>query len=423
MNEPLLGIRWLGSRLDVVEVRNGAPGPRWVADRPVETPAELGAALSRARAALATAAETAVMMLDHRDLHLAVEESPRTNGRTLDRVLLRLVSDQHYFEGVPVWTRTRLPGGGRQDRWLLAVMPRALLEEIEEQCGNAGLDLVGLYPLASVLGGLAGAHGAVAADTLALVVDGGGGHVLWVGTGEGTLLFARVVLASGEAAPHRLEQEIHRTLSFARQRLGVAPTQVVFGGEDMASALALRLREAGLRVAAAPPGWAADDLPVHAARLGAAGAHNLVRHVARSGPLGRGAVAAAALVALVLALIVAGAVELRIRRHAAEMEWGRQRFLAAERAAAEAEARARQARELAEVVERAGEAGQPELGSVLLRYLQGIVPADSRFTSMELARGSEGWELRLEGTTRLPGSRFPSLVESLETADVLREAR
>lgn len=416
MRREAVGLSWLDGRLEVAWPAGRGSSGRWTAPRPVETAAALGAALREARAELGFGSGRAAMVFDARQLLFHVQDAPPVRGRLLVQLLDRLVAEQGFFPGPAVWSHLPLPPSGARARWLMAVLPRSILDEIQAACAGEGLELEGVYPFAALLGrwlprASAGTEGPV------LVMAGhGDSHSLLVADGEGRWLFARSLVETADRLADRLEQEVRRTLSFCQQRFGAAVRRAVIVGPAGRNGWADRLRREGFQVDCLDEGIEPGETAAMAARWGGGAPFNLARAPGALPDWVAPAVTTGTAVLAVLAALLVVGVETAVRSRERQADAARQRALVARQEAAVRDREVREARRLEALLRTFGQPERPGVPLAFSQYVRSVVPEVVRLTRLDLARTTNGWTLHLEGASREAGSRFLGALETFETA-------
>jgi hypothetical protein len=357
-----------------------------------------------------------VLVMDHRNLLFHVQETPPATGRLLEQMLDRVISENRFFEESAVWAKLELPPGARHHRWLLALMPRSIWSEIESACEENELDMVGLYPATALLARYLPQVQAESSEAVLMISDLGGSHGLLVGRVDGQVLFARSIGASRGETEGRLDQEINRTLYFAEQRFGVKVRRLVAVGARCFSLLSSRTVREGLQVESL--GVELEE-PAQAAAVAEGGPGirlNFVRRSLWQAAWVRPAVAAGMAVMLMVALATTAWVVDQAQSRGAEQERWKREVRAAARIRETREARQQEANAFRALVLTVGRPDQPAVVPVFCRYLQATTPPKLRLTSLDLAKSTNGWALRLEGVSREEGGRFFSGIEEWEAS-------
>ncbi len=393
MNSRTLGISWLHGRLTLAT----AHGPVWTCPVPTSTGDAFRSALREGLAASGIRARQALVVVDHRSLLFHVQETPPAQGRMLDQVIDRLVTEHRFFAEPALWTRAGIPAGSGATRSLLAIMPRALFTLIEDAASENGLELAGLFPVASVLAtGLRRA--AVTPDErLLLVTSVGDAHAIVFGDGTGRVLFSRSVTGTHEPTGIRLDQEINRTRHFIQQQLGTPVARVV-------------------RTSGGPSNDPAPGTDLARAVLGMprdASFNFHLRH-GRAPRWMRPLVISAAVTGLAASVAIAVLVELAVQRHRALAERAQATLQFDRDAAHRRDAVQEEGERLTAFLQAVGTPESPSVPAVFPRYLREKLPPTFRLTSLSVRPSTNGWMVTLEGRAKDRGTRFLAAAEKFE---------
>jgi hypothetical protein len=416
MKHGVLGVSWLNDQLAVVWLDERGQLRKWIAPGRVPDFATLRDALARAREEGGFKARRARLVLDHRNLLFHVQETPPGQGRVVDQVLERLVGESRFFDERAVWTRLELPAGPQRQRWLLALMPQSLLEEIEIACLENQLQLEAVHPLASALTGTLTRAAMAVSETVLLITNIGESHSLILGHGNGQLLFARSIAGTADPCDTRLEQEINRTLHFCQQRFGSTVTRLVGLGSECHAHLSGRTLRADLKLetlAMEPPG---SDPGEAVTQLRRDSPLNFVRSSARLPAWASRALTAAAAALFLLCAATAVRSHEAARQHQRDFERAAREWEMRSRVEAEREHRRADAAHLELIARAIGRPEDPGVAASFARYLTHHLPVTLRLTSLEVRKATNGWGVHLEGRSREHGSAFLTAIEELENA-------
>jgi hypothetical protein len=409
-----LGITWIHGRLEMAEVRSHGESRTWVAPATVPDVATLGEAIADGLRALESKHRRANLVLDHRSIVFHLQEAPPARGRTLDQLLFRLVAEQRLFPEPAVFTKTAAPPVGGRHRWLMAVLPRSFLDEISAAFAANSIQLVGVFPVASLAARQRPVDIESDAEPELVVTHLREARLLVIARGPHDIWFARSLQNAEGPEGARLEQEIHRTLQFAKQRFGATIRRIVWQG-DAAHESAIhrpRLAEPGLE-------WVdSDGLPLDfaaaAAHLEPAAPFNFAKIMAGGRLTDRKPAAFAAMLALVAAILFAATVE--VRRHRALESASRiDRESQANSEVDTARAtRRREAEHLVLFLKTLQASDTNHRPIAFARRLLETTPAALRLSRVAVSHETNGWEFTLEGATRIQGSQYLGVVEEFE---------
>lgn len=419
MKSDTLGLTWLNGRLDAAWVDRRGKAHAWTSPQPVHDAGSLALALTAAARQQGMTARRACFVLDHRHLIFHVQETPPAKGPLLDQILDRAMTENRFYDEPAAYTRVALPSPSHRQRWLLAICPKALLREIEVACENNRLELVGLFPAATLLASFL-PKPATAPDSvqgLLLVADLGASHGLLAGTTDGQVLFARSIAPSLDPSPVRLQQEINRTLHFCQQQFGVGIQQIIALGSYCHAVLSGQPPRDDVKVEALGTNLLATDFARLAVELTPKAPFNFYAASRKQQQVDRGrnlvALGILGLFAGSLALAASTAVGTSLRQQ--EIAESRRRAEAEQSAATVRADQQREGYRLLELIETIPSPDSPVIATQFAKYLQYHVPTNARLTALDLTRGTNGWTVQIEGTTTEQGARFVQLVEDFET--------
>ena len=414
MTRKVLGISWLHGRFQAVTLSGGAVSTAWTRPEPVVDGADFGPALAEAIRQTRFTGHRVQVVLDHRSLLFHVQETPPARGRQLQLLLDRLVAQNRFFEERAAWGHIALPPVKDRQRSLLALIPESLVRELTDACAARRMQLIGVLPLAAVLGDHLRELPARPDEIVVLAADLGTSLHLLLGRGDGQVLFSRSVVLASAQQGERAVQEINRTLHYAQQQFGADVSQLfVFGEQAFAILKDLEIRQ-GLRIQPSP---VAHD-PLAVASLGASASSktslNLISR-AESRQHRHRQLAAAGIAAL---LVASAATALKVEQavHARELKSAAAvRRLEAE-ASLQAANRARQleARRLTALVHLVGTTNDPPVPELFARYLASAIPDTMRLSQLSVNRVTNGWTFHLEGFAREPAGGFLGLMERFD---------
>jgi hypothetical protein len=414
MKRGTLGISWLNETLTAAWAGRDGVVQTWHAPAAVKDGAMLSGAMREVCRRSGEDLRRVVLLMDHRNLLFHVQETPPAKGRLLDQMLERLIAENRFFDEPSVWAKLELPPGARHHRWLLALTPQSIWNDIKSACDENELDLVGLYPATALLARHLGKVRAEPGEAVLLIADFGGSHGLLVGRGDGQILFARSIAASRSETEGRLDQEINRTLHFAEQRFGGKVSRIVAMGERCESALSGRPLREGLNVETLVADLEDPALAAGASDGGPGIRLNFVRRSLWQSPWARPVLAAGMAALLLVSMATAAWVLDQARTQSLEQERWKREVRAAARIRETRLSRGQEWDNLRALIVTVGDPDQPAVVSAFCRYLQTTTPATLRLTGLDLERVTNGWALRLEGISREQGGRFVSGIEEWE---------
>lgn len=414
MTRKVLGISWLHGRFQAVTLSGGAVSASWTKPEPVVNDADFGPALAEAIQQTGFTGHRVQIVIDHRSLLFHVQETPPARGKQLQLLLGRLVAQNRFFEERAAWGQIALPSLKDRQRSLLALLPESLVRELTDACTTQRVQLVGVLPVAAVLGEHLRRLPARPDEIVVLAADLGASLHLLLGRGDGQVLFSRSVVLASAQQSERAVQEINRTLHYAQQQFGADVSQLfVFGEQAFAVLKDLQIRQ-GLKILPSPV--AADPLLYarQAANTPSKAGLNLVSRAESRQQLRR-QLAVAGIAALLLGS--AGTV-VKVEHIVRARE---QRAAATERqleaaASAESATRERQqrARHLTALLHLVGTTNSPPVPELFARYLAVAMPDTMRLNQLNVQRTTNGWSFHFEGFARESAGGFLGSLERFE---------
>lgn len=234
--ETVLGVSLIHGQFLATAIVKGQLSGSWSAPDLVEGTESLRMALAEAiRATNFSGHHVSLLLEDDRLVH-QYHLVPPMKKKDLDAYLGRMAEKEKSGEGQATWKYRKAKGGRGQQGVLLDVWPQSLVDDVIQACHGVSLTPVQLFPLSVVFVDQVRTLGAEPSDILLLVTQNAGKIVLVIATGDGTPLFDRFL--SGDSAealnPHRIGQEITRSLLFVRQHLDAQVEQVWVMGDSAA---------------------------------------------------------------------------------------------------------------------------------------------------------------------------------------------
>jgi hypothetical protein len=412
MARKTLGISWLNGQFHAAALTGGAVTGAWAAPKTV-TESDFAAAVAEAIRATGFNGTQAMVIIDHRSLLFHVQDIPPAEGKVVDQVLDRLVERGHFFEEKAAWGRLGLPEAKGRHRYLLALLPESLIQALVAAFAQQRIELVGVFPIAAVLGDQLRLLAAQETETILLAADLGDAIHLLLGTGDGQVLFSRTVVTAGQQPEERAAQEINRTLHYAQQQFGATVNKLFVHGEAFHKLKNHPIR-AGLMIAASP---GPVDPFLYARHVFLLSPKLRLNFLPPSALKKKSARTLAAMAVLLLAATTLGTTvvtELHVR--ARERTWQQQ----ARQSTAEADIRSQSVvlnneasrwRALLSTIGSTNNAPVPEL---FLRALPGMLPEAVRLTRVDLIPLTNGWQVRLEGLTTDAAAQYIEVVNTLE---------
>lgn len=413
MSRKVLGISWLNGSFSAA-LEGSSLSASWACPTPVNDEPAFASALAEAVRQTSFSGSKIMLVLDHRSLLFHVQETPPGADKLIDQLLERAVEKSQFFPEQAAWRRLSLPSAKGRRRFLLALLPSGFVRGLAELCAAQRLELVGVFPLVSVLAEHLRALPVPEEETVLLGARVGDAIHLLLGKGDGAVLFSRTIVTGASLVAERLVQELNRTRQFAQQQFGAHVSRLfIFGSETFRVIKELPVRDE-LTIQASP---IAEEPLYYARQVAAASPRAALNLAPRSErfkkPLQRlAAVAVAALFCASVAVAVLAQLTVRARERA-EANRARQ-WQAEEQIRSAARTLQRQATRWRAFVDVVGSTNDAPVAELFARYLATAVPDAIRLAHVDLHKGPAGWSCRLEGFAREQAEGFLAQMEDFE---------
>lgn len=416
MGKQLLGITWLHGHFHAVNLAIGPAGNAWTCPTPVQSPSEFAAALGEAIRETRFQGRRAMVVLDHRNLLFHVQETPPAKGKLLAKVLERLVSQNQFFEEAANHAHLDLPEAKGQHRHLLALLPRSLVDGLNEAFADQGLRLDALWPAAAVLAPQLRDLPAPPSDVVVLASTLGDSMNLLLGRPDGKLLFSRTVAlgSTSTSQAERANQEINRTLHYAQQQFGALVNQLFISGPALYQALKSATIRAGLQIHEAPDAGNGLSLLQLAGRLPTRAPLNFARRTGSHAVARRTLAAAGLAAALVASLVTTIQVETTVRAREQAARAVEQRLQREAEQLATASAMQQEARRLRGILSMVGSTNDPPVIELFARHLPSHIPPSLRLTELLIEESPVGWSVTIKGAARKDNTDLVTWLEQFD---------
>jgi hypothetical protein len=356
-----------------------------------------------------------MLIIDHRSLLFHVQDTPPAEGKVVDQMIDRLVSRTQFFEEKAAWSRLTLPEAKGRHRHLLSLLPDSLVQSLIAALAAHRIDLVGIFPIAAVLGDHLRQLSAQEGETILLAADLGDAVHLLLGQGDGQVLFSRTIAMSGQQPAERAVQEINRTLHYAQQQFGANVNKLFVYGNGAFQILRDQPIRAGLAVAPSP----LPEDPLHFARhvflLSPKLRQNFIPPSALKRKSHRQLAAVAVVFLAACSALAAIATEITVRARERAVETHARRSSAELAIRLESVRVQNEAGRARAVIGTLGNTNDPPVAELFARHLTGITPETARIARLDLRKGTNHWHLRLDGFAPESAREFVELVAGLET--------
>ncbi len=416
MARKTLGISWLNGRFHAAALAGGTVTASWSAPQAVMETAAFAGALAEAVKQTGFNGGQAMVIIDHRSLLFHVQDIPPAEGKMVDQLLERLVGRSKFFEEKAAWGRLALPEAKGRSRYLLSLLPDSLIQELMVIFATRRIELVGVFPIATVLGDQLRLLAAQETEVVLLAADLGDAIHLLLGQGGGQVLFSRTVAIGGQQPAERAAQEINRTLHYAQQQFGATVNKLfVFGSAAFNNLKDVPIR-AGLAVAKSP---VAED-PLYFARqvylLSPKLRLNFIPPSALKKKTSRQLAATGLVLLAVAALATTVATDLTVRARERSLRFQTNQGSAEDAIRNQAmvlQNEARRSRALLSAISTTNDIPVPLLVS---RHLASILPENLTLSRLDLqwSPSTKSWQIRIEGFAADSSEKFVEVITSLE---------
>ena len=415
MSKKTLGVSWLNGNFRVVACRGNKVKASWEKSSPVEHPGEMAPLLREAVKKTHYKGADVHLVLDHRQLVYHLQDAPLGKPSSLKSFLQRKVAQNQFYEESAAWSyHSPVPGQDKQ-RFLLTLLPDAVVRGLVGAFDDAGLVLSGIFSPGALLAAQLPQLHLQSNESALLVADLGGVLCLVAGTAGGDILFCRHLSCSTPAMRARAGQEINRTLLYVQQQFGVSiNTLWVYGGESLQWLSKVVVRD-GMTVRPSPVEKDDCFFARQVTRVPSLSSSNLVplgdirrRHLRRISSLGA--------VSLMLAAVAISAlVDREIKRRDVVYARWKQTWNKLEQQRTELLFRQQEILLLERSLADLGNPKDPPVVNLFTRYLSQAVPEDLKLSGFAMARRDDGgFDVRLEGFSQNSTVPFLPLVEDFE---------
>ncbi len=173
---------------------------------------------------------TVSIVLAHPKLSDQVIEVPPVKGWKLDQVLQRIVESSKSFSEVAVWSRQPGLATKTGNSVLVHFCPQTVIEQLNETCRTAELQLLRVIPTTTVLIGHLKLLPLEKDELAVLAAETGAFTTVVIGRSDGLVCLGRVLRSSWKTESDRVNIDLTRSIGFAEQQTGLAVASVwLFG--------------------------------------------------------------------------------------------------------------------------------------------------------------------------------------------------
>jgi hypothetical protein len=406
-----LSVSWLNSRFKATAVHRGEVEGEWETAESVQTPAQLGSVIRQAVRQTGYRGSSVTLLLAHPRLVQQVVDLPPVHGATRRKLLQRQAQQQKLFAGEAAWACQASASGKIEQRVVLHLFPRVLLNQCMEACQKCGLHLTGVVPVSAVLQRQVqqlplgkNELGVVAAET-------GGTTTLIVGHADGRIILGRTLPGTWNDGAERLALDINRTILFVSQQQGLPLSKGIYiFGAGAGEQLDTLRRALQIPVELIPAAEGAFDWTTEALRLRPASTPNFISPELQKAPQRQ--VFAKIVGAATIFAILASSALFVYASFQAHQEETYLKFLSARLTKLQLEHQDLTKRntelgskeELARLVV---DERFPPVPAWFLGYLSEAVPSDLVVTNLQIQRQEQVWKVKLAGILQQPSRAEP----------------
>ncbi len=218
-----LSVSWINSQFKAVAVHRGVVEATWEHPEPVEGTTHFEALIREAVEKTGYHGLSVSLLLAHPRLVQQLVEVPPVKGSALRKILQRQAQQQKMVAGEAAWACQSLVAGGKGDqRVVMHLFPRMLLNHLVQGCHRNGLYLVSVLPTAAVLQQQIRQFPLGKTDVVLLAAETVGSTTVAIGAGDGRVLLARTLPGTWNDNAERLALDLNRTVLFVNQQYGVS---------------------------------------------------------------------------------------------------------------------------------------------------------------------------------------------------------
>jgi hypothetical protein len=229
----VLTIRMFHGDFKAVAWRRSAVTGAYESPTPVQTLDEIGAALDATIDATGFDGKLVTFLYEGERMEHVFVTTPPMEQKDLKLFLARKAEQEKSFEGKAAFshTQTTSPKGGYIV--LLTICQKSFVDGLTDLCRERGLFVQKLIPPTTVMGHQMQEMGFDDGHLIAVVAEIGPRMTLLVGKGDGALLFDRYLNYDWRKPgdQDRIGREIERSILFAKQQFGQVAEAVVFIGD------------------------------------------------------------------------------------------------------------------------------------------------------------------------------------------------
>ena len=416
MAQKTLGISWLNGRFHAASLAGETVTASWSCPHPVGQGSEFAGALAEAIQQTRFNGNQAMVIIDHRSLLFHVQDTPPGEGKMVDQLLEQLVGRSKFFEEKAAWGRLALPQAKGRSRYLLSLLPDSLIQELIATFTAQRIELLGVFPIATVLGDQLRLLAAQETEVILLAADLGDAIHLLLGQGGGQVLFSRTVAIAGQQPSESAAQEINRTLHYAQQQFGATVTKLfVYGSSAFATLKEVPIRP-GLAIARSPlaedPFYFARQVSLLSPKLRL----NFIPAAALKKKSSRQLTAAFVVLLATIAVVTTVVTELKVRARERSLQYKARQSSAEFEIPNQAIVLQNDTNRGRSLPSASGSTNDPAVPVLFSRYVASILPDTLTLSRLDVQRASStnGWQVHIEGTAVDSSAPFVDRVGGFE---------
>src|ERR1043165_1494274 len=230
-----LSISWLNNQVRAVAVHRGVPEGTWENLEATEINGNFEALIAEAVKQTGYRGTTVSMLLAHPRLVQQLVDLPPVKGAAVKKIIQRQAQQQKIFSGEAAWACQNSLSGKDNQRVVLHLFPKALLDKLVQGCLENDLHLTSVLPASAVLHQQLTRLPADKEEVAMLAAETGGSPTVVIGRSDGRILLARTSPGNWNEGAERLALDLNRTILFVNQQYG----------DDQQGRLALRSGRGG----------------------------------------------------------------------------------------------------------------------------------------------------------------------------------
>jgi|ERR1051325_5843700 hypothetical protein len=397
-----LSISWLNNQFRAVAVHRGVPEGTWENLEATEINGNFEALIAEAVKQTGYRGTTVSMLLAHPRLVQQLVDLPPVKGAAVKKIIQRQAQQQKIFSGEAAWACQNSLSGKDNQRVVLHLFPKALLDKLVQGCLENDLHLTSVLPASAVLHQQLTRLPADKEEVAMLAAETGGSTTVVIGRSDGRILLARTSPGNWNEGAERLALDLNRTILFVNQQYGVTINKGVWlfgpGAEAQVKTMESQMQ---LPVKVSPVPYEPTYWATEALKLAPAASPNFISLQLQQAPQ-REVFAKVIWAATAMILLISAGTSIYAHRQAAQEEAN---LNSLRRQAVQLQTRHQELQKRNEDLDRkerlvnlvTGER-PPPVPSWMLGYLSEAIPPELVVTNLHIKREDDVWKLQLTGT-------------------------